>query len=122
MTQCLVVDDSPVIRKVTRRILEDMAFTITEAENGQQALERCQIDMPDVIMLDWHMPVMGAFEFLSALRLSVNSSKRPKIFYCTTENDADDISRAFSRGADEYILKPYDRETLEAKLGNAGLL
>ena len=122
MTQCLVVDDSSVIRKVTRRIMEDLGFAITEAENGQEALERCQKDMPDVIMLDWNMPVMGALEFLSALRLSTNSPKRPKIFYCTTENDVDDITRALNHGASEYILKPYDRATLEAKMSGAGLI
>lgn len=122
MRQCLVVDDSSVIRKVTRRIMEDMNFDILEAENGQEALEHCKVEMPDVIMLDWDMPVMGAFEFLSALRLSTNSKKKATIFYCTTENNVDDISRAFNHGADEYILKPYDRDTLAAKLSSAGLI
>ena len=65
MKSCLVVDDSSVIRKVARRILEDLSFTITEAEDGQQALERCQAEMPDAILLDWNMPVMDGLEFLA---------------------------------------------------------
>lgn len=59
MHSCLIVDDSKVIRKVARRILEDFSFDIDEAGDGQQALDRCGSAMPDVILLDWNMPVMG---------------------------------------------------------------
>ena len=75
MKSCLVVDDSSVIRKVARRILEDLSFTITEAEDGQQALERCQAEMPDAILLDWNMPVMDGLEFLAQLRQLQNGEK-----------------------------------------------
>jgi two-component system chemotaxis response regulator CheY len=68
MKQCLVVDDSSVIRKVARRILEDMNFEIVEAEDGQKALEECRKTMPDAILLDWNMPVMDGLEFLTSLR------------------------------------------------------
>ena len=121
MKHCLVVDDSSVIRKVARRILEGLYLTSTEAENGQEALERCRAAMPDVILLDWHMPVMSGLDFLTALR-SEKGGDDPMVFYCTTENDADDISRAIEAGADEYILKPFDREIIEAKFHETGVL
>ncbi len=122
MKHCLVVDDSSVIRKVARRILEQNGFEIVEAENGQEAFERCQQNMPDVVLLDWDMPVMGAMEFMSALKHSVNSQKRPIIFYCTTENDPVEISNALASGAKDFILKPFDRAAIEAKLMDCGLV
>ena len=120
MKHCLVVDDSEVIRKVARRILKTMNFEVSEAENGQEAIERCQMRTPDAILLDWQMPVMSGVEFLGSLRLA-NLAKRPFVIYCTTENDPSDIARAFAAGADEYILKPFDREAIEAKMTDAGL-
>ena len=120
MKHCLIVDDSDVIRKVARRILEQMHFEITEAENGQEAIERCQDRIPDAILLDWHMPTMNGIEFLRALRLA-RLDRKPYVIYCTTENDPSDIARAFAAGADEYLLKPYDRKSLEAKLNDIGM-
>ena len=121
MKSCLVVDDSSVIRKVARRILEDLSFTITEAEDGQQALERCQAEMPDAILLDWNMPVMDGLEFLAQLRQLQNAEK-PKVVFCTTENDVGHIARAIRAGANEYIMKPFDREIVEAKFQEVGLI
>jgi two-component system, chemotaxis family, chemotaxis protein CheY len=120
MKRCLVVDDSDVIRKVARRILESMQIATEEADNGQEAIERCQADPPDAILLDWHMPVMNGVEFLSALRLS-RIQRKPFVIYCTTENDPADIARAFAAGADEYLLKPFSSEELKAKLADIGL-
>ena len=64
MKTCLVVDDSGVVRKIARRILEGMEFTVVEAEDGAVALEACKQAMPDAVLLDWNMPVMDGFEFL----------------------------------------------------------
>ncbi|MGB3378014.1 MAG: response regulator, partial [Allopontixanthobacter sediminis] len=58
MKSCLVVDDSRVIRKVSRHILESLGFSVAEAENGKVALDHCLDTMPDVVLLDWNMPVM----------------------------------------------------------------
>lgn len=121
MKHCLVVDDSEIIRKVARQLLKDMAFETSEAGNGQEALERCNERMPDAILLDWHMPVMGGIEFLSSLRMQQNGEK-PVVFYCTTENDPIDIARALAAGADEYILKPFDREGVRSKLADMGMV
>lgn len=120
MNYCLVVDDSEVIRKVARRILEGLHFEISEAENGLQAIEMCKTRTPDAILLDWMMPTMSGVEFLGALRLA-NLEKRPFVIYATTENDQSDLTRAFTAGADDYILKPFDSQSLKDKFAEAGL-
>lgn len=120
MKTCLVVDDSAVIRKVARRILETMNFKVGEAEDGAMALTVCAQAMPDAILLDWNMPTMDGYEFLRALRQSPGGGT-PKVLFCTTENDVGAIARALHAGADEYIMKPFDREIVTAKLEQVGL-
>ncbi|MBL8645931.1 MAG: response regulator [Sphingosinicella sp.] len=121
MKSCLIVDDSKVIRKVARRILEDLSFATEEAADGRDALEQCRQAMPDVILLDWNMPVMSGMEFLSVLRAE-QEGKRPVVVFCTTENDMAHIRAAIDAGADEYIMKPFDRDVIEAKLAQVGAL
>jgi two-component system, chemotaxis family, chemotaxis protein CheY len=120
MKTCLVVDDSKVIRKVARHILETLNFTVDEAEDGRQALDRVEAQMPDVVLLDWNMPVMSGMEFLRTLRQR-HFDVQPKVVFCTTENDAAHIRAAIDAGADEYVMKPFDRETLESKLQIVGV-
>ena len=93
MRTCLVVDDSRVIRKVSRHILESLDFTVEEAENGQLGLEKCIETMPDVILLDWNMPVMTGIEFIVQLR-QVPGGDQPKVVFCTTANDVAHIREA----------------------------
>ncbi len=121
MKTCLVVDDSSVIRKVARRIIEGMEFEISEAEDGEQALVVCGKGMPDAILLDWNMPKMDGYEFLRALR-RMPRGDHPKVVFCTTENDVAHIARALHAGANEYIMKPFDREIVEAKFQEVGLI
>jgi len=121
MKSCLVVDDSSVIRKVARRILEGLEFQISEAEDGEQALEVCRAGMPDAVLLDWNMPKMDGYEFLRMLR-RMPDGDRPKVVFCTTENDVAHIARALHAGANEYIMKPFDKEIVEAKFQEVGLL
>ncbi|KQP51802.1 two-component system response regulator [Methylobacterium sp. Leaf399] len=119
MKTCLIVDDSAVIRKVARRILEGMNFKVAEAEDGAKALVQCSDAMPDVILLDWNMPEMDGYDFLRALRQSPSGGS-PKVLFCTTENDVGAIARALHAGADEYIMKPFDRDIVSAKLEQVG--
>ena len=121
MKSCLVVDDSRVIRKVACRILESMDFEALEAENGAGALQACRTHMPDVILLDWTMPDMGGMEFLRSLRRE-QGIKRPVVVLCTIENDADQVSEAIGAGADEYLVKPFDRDAIAAKFAQVGLV
>lgn len=114
MKSCLVVDDSSVVRKVARRILEDMDYIIDEAEDGQEAFDKCVAEMPDAILLDWNMPVKTGLEFLKDLR-AYQGGDKPKVVFCTTENDIGHIAMALKAGANEYIMKPFDRDILEGK-------
>ena len=119
---CLVVDDSKVIRKVARHILESMAFAVDEAADGQEALRFYRANRPDVILLDWNMPVMSGMEFLGAFNdLDFGHDERPRVVFCTTENSIDHIRAAIEAGADDYVMKPFDRETLEGKLQLVGV-
>jgi two-component system chemotaxis response regulator CheY len=121
MKSCLVVDDSKVIRKVARRILEELNFEIEEAVDGQEALDACERNMPDVVLLDWNMPVMNGLEYLIELR-ALQGVEQPIVVFCTTENDMSHIRQAIEAGANEYIMKPFDREIIEAKFTQVGLL
>lgn len=114
MKSCLIVDDSSVVRKVARRILEDMDYIVEEAEDGQDAFDKCRQEMPDAILLDWNMPIMSGLEFLKLLRAYVGGDK-PHIVYCTVENDIGAIALALKAGASDYMMKPFDRSILEAK-------
>jgi two-component system chemotaxis response regulator CheY len=120
MKTCLVVDDSGVTRKIARRILEEMNFQIVEAEDGEKALEACQRELPDAILLDWNMPVMDGLEFLGHLR-RMPGGDRPQVVFCTTENGMDHIARALRAGANEYIMKPFDKDIVAAKFQEIGL-
>jgi two-component system chemotaxis response regulator CheY len=118
---CLVVDDSRVVRLVARRILEPKGFLVTEAENGQRALDSCHAGLPDCVLLDWNMPVMGGLEFLRKLRAEFGP-EHPTVVFCTTESDIEFIASAIESGAQEYIMKPFDEEILLGKFAQAGLL
>lgn len=121
MKSCLIVDDSRVIRKVARRILEDMSFQIEEAADGLEALQACRRKMPDAILLDWTMPVMSGIDFLRQLRQEPGGDA-PTVVFCTTENDVERIAEAIKAGADEYMMKPFDGDILHSKFAEAGLV
>lgn len=120
MKHVLIVDDSPVIRKVARRILQALDFVIEEAADGVTGLEACGRGMPDAILLDWNMPGMDGFEFLRNLR-ALPDGKAPKVVFLTTENDVAHLARAMHAGADEYMMKPFDRALLTSKFEDVGL-
>lgn len=116
---CLIVDDSRIIRKVARRIVEGLGFEVDEAGDGVEALSYCASVMPDVILLDWNMPVMDGLTFLRRLRSQTGGDK-PKVLFCTIENTPERIAEALSAGADDYVMKPFDGEILQSKLSEVG--
>jgi two-component system chemotaxis response regulator CheY len=118
---CLVVDDSRVVRKVARRILEHNGFGVEEAEDGVCALTACRAHLPDAILLDWNMPVMNGIEFLRALRKEFGPDN-PTVVFCTTENDMRFVEEAIEAGAQEFIMKPFDEAILLGKFEQVGLL
>ncbi len=121
MTQILVVDDSSVIRKVARRIFEGLRMETVEADNGHTGLQICSAEMPDAILVDWQMPVMDGLAFLSEVR-RLPGGQKPKILFCTTENDPAHIARAVNAGATDHVMKPFDKDIMRAKLEDIGLI
>jgi len=117
---CLVVDDSRVVRKVSRRILEDLGFEVAEASEGLEAMAWCRAVMPDAVLLDWRMPGMDGLEFLRRLRAEPGGHG-PKVVFCSIENDIERIREALDAGADEYIMKPFDSGIVAGKFAYLGL-
>ena len=115
MAHCLIVGESRVIRTVARRILEELHFIVSEAEDGMSALRAAREKMPDLILLDWAVPGMTGLEFVRGLRGQPEGA-RPIILICTTEVDANEIAHAVAAGIDDYLMKPFDHATLSAKL------
>ena len=114
--KALVVDDSKSIRQIERKYLEEMGFRVVEAEDGEEALKVLKKN-PDVrlIILDWHMPVMSGYEFLKAVRANPEWNEI-KIMMVTTENQQKSVIDAIMAGANEYLMKPFDKEMLENKI------
>jgi two-component system chemotaxis response regulator CheY len=121
MKHCLIVDDSAVIRKVGRRIVEGLPLRVSEAEDALQGLTVCRADMPDAILLDSTMPGLDSVTFLKNLR-GMPDGTRPKVLLCAVDNDVGQIARAMHAGANGYMLKPFDRELVTAKLEEVGVI
>lgn len=119
MKRCLVIDDSRVMRKIARAILEQLEFETAEAEDGSAAITYCRAQMPELILLDLNLPNRSGFDFLRELRRE-RGGTRPVVVFSTTENDVLQISEALAVGANEYVMKPFDRETLQSKLAAVG--
>lgn len=119
MKNCLVVEDSRVMRAVARRLFEELRFETGEAEDGMGGLRACHEKMPDVIFLDWNLPSMPGPEFIKSVRGQHNGA-HPVILLATTENDPDEIAAAMAAGADDFVMKPYDRASLRSKLVELG--
>lgn len=118
---CLIVDDSRIIRKVARRIVEGLGFEVDEAADGAEALAFCSGLIPEVILLDWSMPVMDGMTFLRRLR-ALPGGMAPKVLFCTIETRAERIAEALSAGADDYVMKPFDGEILTSKFAEVGVV
>ena len=100
-------------------MVESLGFVAIEAENGQEALARCEAAMPDLILLDWNMPVMSGIDFIAALRAQPGG-EAPKVVFCTTEHEPATVGRGIAAGADGFVTKPFDDKTLLARLQRIG--
>ena len=116
MPTAVVVDDSRAIRMILGRTLRELGFEVREAGNGIDALAVLSAGPPvDLVMADWNMPVMDGLEFLKSLRRT-EGGRGPAVIFCTTETDVEHIQKALANGANEYLMKPFDQESLIAKL------
>lgn len=118
----LVVDDSRAQRSIMRRLLSAHGIDTTDAADGSEALKLLHAGhAPDVVLLDWNMPVMDGHAFLEALRAD-RAYDRLKVVVVTSEASFHTVSSALSAGADEYVMKPCDAEALLEKLAMVGVL
>jgi len=117
---CLIADDSALIRKAARSILNDLDFRTAEAADGLDVLSKCRESRPDAILLDHTMPYLDGLGVMEALRRQ-RDRRGPKIIFCTADRDPGHIARAIEAGAHEYLIKPFDRSILAAKLAKLGL-
>jgi two-component system, chemotaxis family, chemotaxis protein CheY len=115
MNICMIVDDSEIVRKYARLIFESMGYRAIEAETTEAAFERLAGETPHLILVDWKIPGANMHEFISQLRRKT-LERRPYIIYMATENDTHDLDRAIVAGADDFMLKPFNREIVEMKM------
>ncbi|MBL9090394.1 MAG: response regulator [Planctomycetaceae bacterium] len=120
--RALIVDDSRPIRRIESGILQELGFETTTADNGRQALEQLRSSTPpDVVLVDWNMPEMDGLEFIKAVRRDSRFAK-VAVLMVTTETEPEQMMRALSAGADEYLMKPFQKESLIDKLRLVGVV
>ena len=120
--KAMVIDDSRAMRMVLRRIVEGLGYEVTEASNGQEALDLVAGgELPDIALIDWNMPVMTGLEFVSAMRADPDT-RRVTLMMVTTESERAQIVRALAAGAHEYMIKPFTEDALVSKLELLGML
>lgn len=111
----LVADDSSVERAAARAALEEAGYSVTEAVDGQQALEVFARDRPDLVMLDVVMPRLTGLETCRILKAKAQGSYLPVIMV-STRNSVNARVEGLRSGADDYLGKPYDAEELRARV------
>lgn len=120
--RALIVDDSRPIRRIESDILKGLGFETADACNGKEAWERLQAEPhPDVVLVDWNMPEMDGLEFVKTVRGDARYTNMV-ILMVTTETEMDQMLRALSAGADEYLMKPFPKESLVEKLQLVGVV
>ena len=119
--QALVIDDSRAVRLLVGKILREQGFEVHEAAHGQQGLEQLQ-ENPEIglVLVDWNMPVMDGLEFIKAVRQS-RAWDSLRLVMVTTETESEQVLRAMTAGANEYVMKPFTSEVLVAKLSLLGV-
>jgi two-component system chemotaxis response regulator CheY len=116
MMRALVVDDSRTVRIIVGNVLRELVIEVVEASNGLEALAQIgQGRQLDLVLLDWNMPAMNGLEFLRAVR-SQPAYDHLRILMVTSESQCDQIVLALNAGANEYLMKPFNKDVLVAKL------
>ncbi len=119
--QALVIDDSRAMRMILGRMLGELGMNVADAENGRRALDLIDAGLePALVLVDWNMPEMNGIEFLTTVRSEPYSSTA-RILMITTETDLPQVVQALESGADEYLMKPFTRDSVLAKLQLLGI-
>jgi two-component system chemotaxis response regulator CheY len=121
MMRALVVDDSRAMRSLLRQILVKLGIEVIEAEDGNVALSIVEEGpVPDLALVDWHMPVMNGLDLVVALRRN-KDWRHMAIMMVTTESEHENMVRALLAGANEYLIKPFTADAVNEKLMLLGL-
>jgi two-component system chemotaxis response regulator CheY len=114
--RALVIDDSRAVRIIIGNILRELGMQVLEAANGLEALEQLERN-PDVelMLVDWNMPQMNGFDLLRAVR-SQHAYDAVRILMVTSESESTQVTQALRAGANEYLMKPFNKDMLVAKL------
>jgi len=115
MTRCLIVDGSAVVRKVAKRILTTPTDVVTEAESGSSGLSAFASETPDVVIVDGDLSDMEVTDFIRHIR-AMRDVRQPTVFVMMTEMNLALMTKAKRAGADDYMLKPFDRDQLTRRL------
>ena len=119
--KAFVIDDSRAMRRIIGDIMKSLGFQVTEAANGRDALDRLEQEgEPDVVLVDWNMPEMDGLEFLKCVRADGRYGDLP-IMMITTETEMERMAMAFTAGVNEFVMKPFDAETIASKLQLLGV-
>jgi CheY-like chemotaxis protein len=111
----LIVDDSPVVRRITMRALANDGYVLSEAGDGREALERIRREMPDLVILDLVMPELDGLDVLKALRANPATVSLP-VLILTSETDEGSTRAGFDVGATDYLTKPFSNPQLSARV------
>lgn len=119
--RALVIDDSRAMRSILKGILTSLDFEVTEAADGRQAIGILTEDKTfDIALVDWNLPVMDGLEIVTEIRKD-SSHSGMRLLMVTTETEIERVTQALQAGADEYIMKPFDRNMLLDKLVILGI-
>ena len=121
MTRCLLVDEDQQERSALGRLLGEYGFEMSESASADAALQHCRKYAPDVVVTAQRLGGMPPAEFVKRVR-SATRGRKPVVLVCIDNADSGEIGPAIIEGAAEYLLKPFDREILEFKLKQVGLL
>lgn len=119
--RALVIDDSRAMRSILRSILESLGFEVTEAADGRQAVDILNRDQDfDLALVDWNLPEVSGLEVVVEVRKDRRLAELP-LLMVTTETEFERVTQALHAGANEYIMKPFDRDMLLNKLVILGI-
>jgi DNA-binding response OmpR family regulator len=111
----LVVDDSATMRNLAARALKELGYQSTVlCECPLEAIELLKKDEFDLILLDWHMPKMNGLDLLRHVRISMQ--KNIPVIMVTVEQAKENVALAIKNGADDYIIKPLQKQVLLSKI------
>ncbi|HJR38349.1 MAG TPA: response regulator [Nocardioidaceae bacterium] len=115
MAKIVVADDDADIRELVAFKLQQTGHEVVAVGDGAAAVEACQVDVPDLVVLDVMMPGMSGLDACRALRLDAALAKVPVILLTARAQEAD-IEQGFNAGADDYVVKPFSPRELASRV------